>query len=134
MANIIEIRDLYKTFGDVKAVQDLSFSVKEGELFAFLGVNGAGKSTTINILCGQLRKNSGTVMICGTDLDRDPDAVKSSLGVVFQCSVLDKELSVWDNLISRGALYGIEKKELKERIGELAGLLEFGDLLKRPLG
>ena len=134
MANIIEIRDLYKTFGDVKAVQDLSFSVKEGELFAFLGVNGAGKSTTINILCGQLRKNSGTVMICGTDLDRDPDAVKSSLGVVFQGSVLDKELSVWDNLISRGALYGIERKELKERIGELAELLEFGDLLKRPLG
>lgn len=134
MKNIIEINHLNKTFGDIKAVQDLSFRVKEGELFAFLGVNGAGKSTTINILCGQLSKDSGSVNICGSDLDASPDSIKRSIGVVFQNSVLDKELSVWDNLASRAALYGIKGKDFQNRLEELANLLEFKSLLKRPVG
>lgn len=134
MNNIIEINHLYKTFGEVKAVQDLNFRVKEGELFAFLGVNGAGKSTTINILCGQLAKDSGSVAICGADPDQNPDAVRRSLGVVFQNSVLDKELSVRDNLESRAALYGIRGEAFKTRLAELAKLLEFEDLLKRSVG
>ena len=134
MNKIIKIDNLCKTFGDVKAVQDLSFSVKEGELFAFLGVNGAGKSTTINIMCGQLSKDGGTVEINGADLDKNLDTVKTSLGVVFQQSVLDMFLSVYDNLESRAALYGIYGKEFKERLGELAKLLDFEDLLKRPVG
>ena len=134
MKNIIEINHLNKTFGDIKAVQDLSFRVKEGELFAFLGVNGAGKSTTINILCGQLSKDSGSVNICGSDLDASPDIIKRSIGVVFQNSVLDKELSVRDNLASRAALYGIKGKDFQNRLEELANLLEFKSLLKRPVG
>ena len=134
MKNIIEINHLNKTFGDIKAVQDLSFRVKEGELFAFLGVNGAGKSTTINILCGQLSKDSGSVIICGSDLDASPDSIKRSIGVVFQNSVLDKELSVRDNLASRAALYGIKGKDFQNRLEELANLLEFKSLLKRPVG
>ena len=134
MNNIIEINHLYKTFGEVKAVQDLSFRVKEGELVAFLGVNGAGKSTTINILCGQLAKESGSVAICGADPDQNPDAVRRSLGVVFQNSVLDKDLSVRDNLESRAALYGIRGEAFKTRLAELAKLLEFEDLLKRSVG
>ena len=134
MKNIIEINHLNKTFGDIKAVQDLSFRVKEGELFAFLGVNGAGKSTTINILCGQLSKDSGSVNICGSDLDASPDSIKRSIGVVFQNSVLDKELSVRDNLASRAALYGIKGKDFQNRLEELANLLEFKSLLKRPVG
>ncbi|MBO7222181.1 MAG: ABC transporter ATP-binding protein, partial [Clostridia bacterium] len=134
MNKIIKIDNLCKTFGDVKAVQDLSFSVNEGELFAFLGVNGAGKSTTINIMCGQLSKDGGTVEINGADLDKNLDTVKTSLGVVFQQSVLDMFLSVYDNLESRAALYGIYGKEFKERLGELAKLLDFEDLLKRPVG
>ena len=92
LSNIIEITHLSKHFGDVQAVQDLSFRVKKGELFAFLGVNGAGKSTTINIMCGQLAKDGGSVTICGTDLDSEPDRIKRSLGVVFQGSVLDLSL------------------------------------------
>lgn len=115
-------------------MQDLSFRVKEGELFAFLGVNGAGKSTTINILCGQLSKDSGSVNICGSDLDASPDSIKRSIGVVFQNSVLDKELSVRDNLASRAALYGIKGKDFQNRLEELANLLEFKSLLKRPVG
>lgn len=134
MSNIIEISSLSKSFGEVQAVNDLSFRVKEGELFAFLGINGAGKSTTINIMCGQLSKDSGTVQLSGVDLDSDPDSIKRNLGVVFQNSVLDKELSVQDNLQSRAALYGILGKAFRERLAELAGLLEFDDLLKRTVG
>ena len=134
MSNIIEISSLSKRFGEVQAVNDLSFRVKEGELFAFLGINGAGKSTTINIMCGQLSKDSGTVQLSGVDLDSDPDSIKRNLGVVFQNSVLDKELSEQDNLQSRAALYGIRGKAFRERLAELAGLLEFDDLLKRTVG
>ena len=134
MKNLIEISHLVKSFGDVKAVQDLSFRVKSGELFAFLGINGAGKSTTINIMCGQLPKDGGKVLIDGIDIDRDPNGIKRSLGVVFQNSVLDKDLSVQDNLQSRAALYGIKGKEFKERLYELSELLEFKDLLKRTVG
>ena len=104
MNNIIEIDHLFKTFGDVKAVSDLSFRVKEGELFAFLGVNGAGKSTTINILCGQLERDGGSVLIDGADPKDNSDTVRRTLGVVFQNSVLDRELSEKDNLQRSAAL------------------------------
>ena len=134
MGNIIEIEHLSKSFGEVKAVQDISFHVKEGELFAFLGVNGAGKSTTISIICGQLKKDAGTVIIDGHTLDSSIDEIKKELGVVFQDSVLDKALSVRDNLESRAALYGITGNAFKKRLTELTDLLEFEDLLKRPVG
>ena len=134
MNSIIEIDHLSKRFGEVQAVKDLSFRVKEGELFAFLGVNGAGKSTTINILCGQMPKDAGSVRIDGKSLDEEPDAIKRSLGVVFQNSALDKDLTVRENLQSRAALYGIHGKDFRERLSELAELLDFKDLVKRPLG
>lgn len=132
--NAIEINGLTKRFKDVIAVNDLSFRVKEGELFAFLGLNGAGKSTTISIMCGQLEKDSGKVIIDGNDLDSNVDKIKSELGVVFQNSVLDKALTVRDNLESRAALYGITSKRFSERLSELSKLLEFEDLLKRTVG
>ena len=134
MDNIIEIEHLSKSFGDVKAVQDISFRVKTGELFAFLGVNGAGKSTTINIICGQLQKDSGKILVDGCDLDKSTQSVKRELGVVFQNSVLDKALTVRENLESRAALYSISGTAFKNRLSELAGLLDFEDLLKRPVG
>ena len=134
MNNVMEIHHLNKRFGQVQAVRDLSFRVKEGELFAFLGVNGAGKSTTINILCGQLAKDSGTVRIGGADLDHRPDSIKRELGVVFQQSVLDAPLTVRDNLQSRAALYGITGAAFRQRLDELAELLCFRELLRRPVG
>ena len=134
MDNIIEIEHLSKSFGDVKAVQDISFRVKTGELFAFLGVNGAGKSTTINIICGQLQKDSGKILVDGCDLDKNADRIKRDLGVVFQNSVLDKALTVRENLECRAALYSISGTAFKNRLSELAGLLDFEDLLNRPVG
>lgn len=134
MQNIIEINNLDKSFQDVHAVNDLSLRVKEGELFAFLGVNGAGKSTTISIMCGMLAKDGGKVFIDGKDVDKDMLEITKELGVVFQNTVLDAKLSVKDNLTSRAALYGITGKEAKQRIAHLTELLEFKDILNRTFG
>lgn len=134
MEDIIRIEGLSKSFKSVKAVQNISFRVKRGELFAFLGVNGAGKSTTISILCGQLQKDAGTVTIDGVDVDKNADETKRMIGVVFQNSVLDKALSVKDNLTSRAALYGIVGKAFDERLSELSAMLSLDEILHRPVG
>lgn len=134
MEHIIEIEHLNKRFAEVQAVRDLSFHVRPGELFAFLGVNGAGKSTTISILCGQLAKDSGSVRVCGESIDQNMPPIARKLGVVFQNSVLDGALSVRDNLRSRAALYGITGAAFKARLAELAELLDFSGLLNRTLG
>lgn len=130
---IVEIERLKKRFKDVVAVDDLSFSVKEGELFAFLGLNGAGKSTTINIISGVLKKDSGTVKVCGHDIDGATDEVKGKIGIVFQNSVLDKKLSVYENLKYRASLYGIFGAEFKSRLEDMCMLLDLKDILKRPI-
>ena len=134
MEHIIEIEHLNKRFAEVQAVRDLSFHVRPGELFAFLGVNGAGKSTTISILCGQLAKDSGNVRVCGESIDQNMPHIARKLGVVFQNSVLDGALSVRDNLRSRAALYGITGAAFKARLAELAELLDFSGLLSRTVG
>ena len=130
----VEIKNLTKKYKDITAVDGLSLSIGGGELFALLGVNGAGKSTTISIMCGQLRKDSGSVVICGENIEHGLDKITRKLGVVFQNSVLDKSLSVRDNLRSRAALYGITGKAAKDRISELAKLLDFEDILGRTFG
>lgn len=131
MKNIIEIKNLDKSFQDVHAVDDLSLVVKEGELFAFLGVNGAGKSTTISIMCGTLSKDGGTVIIDGMNVDHDMKSITKEIGVVYQTSALDAKLSVKDNLTSRASLYGITGKAAKERIAALSEMLDFKELLPR---
>ena len=134
MENIIEINHLSKSFGEVKAVSDLTLRVKKGELFAFLGVNGAGKSTTISIICGQLEKDGGEVFVCGENIEKNSREIKKKIGVVFQNSALDSALSVRDNLKSRAALYGITGKNFTKRLSELAELLDFENLLGRTVG
>ncbi|MBE5750187.1 MAG: ABC transporter ATP-binding protein [Clostridiales bacterium] len=134
LMDIIRIENLHKSYGDVKAVNDLSFKIKEGELFAFLGVNGAGKSTTISMICKTLEKDSGKIYVDGVDVDENSDKIKREIGVVFQNSALDKSLSVRDNLIHRAALYGIVGKDFEEKLKELVNLLGFGDILNRPVG
>lgn len=134
MESIIKIKDLHKSFGEIHAVNGLSIEVKRGQLFAFLGLNGAGKSTTISIMCGHETKDSGEVFIDGMNLDKDLDRVKSEIGVVFQFSVLDKVLTVKDNLQSRASLYGLSKEQFEARLNELDELLDIKSLLKRTFG
>lgn len=134
MEHIIEISHLCKSFGDVKAVDDLSFHVRKGELFAFLGMNGAGKSTTIGMMTGQLQKDTGSIIIDGTDTDKEIRGIKEKIGVVFQNSLLDKSLTVRDNLRSRAALYGITGEKFAKRLADLSQMLGFEDLLSRTLG
>ena len=132
--NIIEIKNLYKSFGEIHAVNNISFNVKSGELFAFLGVNGAGKSTTISMICGTLAKDSGEIIIDGKNIDTDMEKITAEIGVVFQNSVLDNMLTVKENLISRASLYGIYGENANKKILELAKLLDFESLLNRTLG
>lgn len=134
MNTVIQIENLSKRFGDIQAVQNVSLQVREGELFAFLGVNGAGKSTTISILCGQLLQDSGTITVAGNTWEKDAAAIQKQLGVVFQHCVLDQALTVRDNLKSRAALYGITGKAFEQRLTQLAQLLSFESLLKRTVG
>lgn len=134
MKNVIEILDLHKSFAEVKAIDGISFSVREGELFAFLGVNGAGKSTTIEIISGHLEKDSGSVTVNGENIDTGMHQIKKTLGIVYQNSLLDKSLSVKDNLKFRAALYGIFDDEFEKRLEELAKQLDFGHLMKRSVG
>lgn len=131
---IITVGNLQKSFGEVHAVDGISFSVEQGSLFAFLGLNGAGKSTTISIMTATLARDGGTVTIDGLDLDRDADKIKSEIGIVFQDSVLDSVLSGKDNLKTRAGLYGIFGKDCDERIEALSELLDLKDFLKRPVG
>ena len=131
MENIIEIKNLKKYFKQVKAVDDISFEVHKGSLFAFLGLNGAGKSTTINMICGSLKKDFGKILIDGVSVDDNMFKAKMTLGVVYQNSVLDKVLTVYENLENRAALYGIYGKAFSERLKELSSLLDLDEIMHR---
>ena len=131
---IVSVQGLKKRYGDVQALGGISFTVRRGSLFSFLGVNGAGKSTAINILCSILQKDGGAVSVCGFDLDTQAEEIKKRVGVVFQTTVLDDLLTVKDNLITRAAFYGLRGAALRERLRRLCGLLELDDIFNRPFG
>lgn len=131
--NSIEIKYLTKSFGDTKAVDDLSFSVEKGTFFSFLGINGAGKSTTISMICGEPTSDAGEIYIEGKDIKTHMDEVRTTIGVVYQTSALDDVLTVYDNLKYRAALYGITGNSFKKKLEELSILLDFKDFLKKPL-
>ena len=134
MKNIIEIKNLSKQFDKFVAVNNISFTVKQGELFAFLGTNGAGKSTTISMLCTLLPKTSGSIIVDGFDTDKEPAEVRNRLGVVFQTNVLDDLLTVGDNLNTRARFQGLCGDELHYRIKELRDIFGLSDIWKRPFG
>lgn len=131
--NIIRIENLNKSYGNIKAVNNLSFQVKEGELFSFLGINGAGKSTTINMICGELKKDSGEIFICDKSIDGNDKYIKEKIGVVFQESPLDKSLTVYDNLKIKAALYGIVGDAFKKRYDELSSLFDLKEIEKQTI-
>jgi len=125
--SIIEVKNLVKRFGDITAVNDISFSVEKGEIFAFLGPNGAGKSTTIKMLTTLLDPTSGHITLNGFNTSQNADAVRHSFGIVFQDPSLDDELTAWENMEFHGVLYGIEKKLRRERIEKLMTFVELWD-------
>ena len=134
MKPIIEIKNLSKHFDRFIAENHINFSVKRGELFAFLGTNGAGKSTTISMLCTLLPKTSGTILVDGFDTDTEAAMVRSRLGVVFQNNVLDDLLTVADNLTTRARFQGLYGDALRRRMTELQDVFGLSDIWKRPFG
>lgn len=130
---MIEVKHLSKLYGKIKAVNDISFTVKKGQLFAFLGVNGAGKSTTISMLTSELTPTSGIALIDGVNVQDESNLIKEKIGVVFQDTALDQELTAYENLKCRAALYGITGKAFKGRFEELVEIFEMHEFMNRPL-
>ena len=131
--NIIEIKNLTKSYKDIIAVNGISFFVEKGTLFAFLGVNGAGKSTTINIISGLLDFDEGEVTIDGLDLRKNLSQIKNKIGIVYQESKLDATLSVYANLYNKAVLYGLSNAKAKQKANELIAMFSMEDFKKRPL-
>lgn len=132
--SIIDVQDFHKSYGKVEAVRGISFSVKPGSLFAFLGPNGAGKSTTIDTLCTLNSYTQGTISISGMDLKKKQSEIRKRIGVVFQDGVLDKLLSVKDNLTYRAGFYFRDSKEIKKAIAFAVDSTNTQELLSRPYG
>lgn len=134
MGKIIEVQHLVKTFGDVHAVDDVSFYVEEGSLFSFLGTNGAGKSTVISMILTLLKPDSGTLLVNGYQTGKDDDFIRKEIGVVFQDSVLDPLLTVEENLQIRAKLYGMERGSREAAIGRVAQVTDIASIMKRRYG
>lgn len=134
MGKIIEVEGLKKSYGSVQAVRGVDFYVDAGTLFAYLGPNGAGKSTSIDIICTLLKPDAGSVVVDAHILGREDDKIRSAIGVVFQDSVLDKLLTVRENLQMRGSLYGLCGAKLSDAVERAAKEAETEDFLDRPYG
>lgn len=131
MESVIRVEGLKKYFGDVKAVDDISFQVEKGELFGFLGINGAGKSTTINMLCTLYRPTGGRAEICGFAAGREDEEIRKRIGVVYQNNCLDDKLTVRENLLIRGALYERDRRKLTAAIERICGILDLTEVCDR---
>lgn len=134
MEKILIVEDLKKYYGEIKAVDGISFYLEKGKLFAFLGPNGSGKSTTIDTICTYLKPDGGRVEIDGHILGKDDDAIRKTIGVVFQEGMLDKMLTVEENLRCRGYLYGLKGKALDTAVKKASRLAGTDELLKRRYG
>lgn len=134
MNKIIEVSNLQKSYGEVRAVKGIDFYVEEGSLFAFLGPNGAGKSTTIDMLTTLLKPDGGEATINGFKLGKEDDGIRSSIGIVFQDSLLDPLLTVKENLHIRGSFYKRSRSSLKSAIANAVEMADVGDFLGRPYG
>ena len=124
MKNAIEVRNLSKSYGDLKVVNDISFAVREGELFAFLGLNGAGKSTTVDCLSTLTKFDSGEIKLAGLNMKTQAQEIKQRIGIVFQEGLLDKRLTVLENLTLRAGFYYHSKAEVKAAVLETGHRLE----------
>lgn len=127
MTVALNIRNLTLRFGDLVAVDNISFSIDQGEIFGLLGPNGAGKTTTLSMLVTMLEPSSGSATVNGIDITRDADGVRKSIGIVFQDQSLDEELTAWENMDFHGRLYRIPAEIRNQRITELLTLVELND-------
>lgn len=133
MKEVIKIKNISKSYGNVLAVDDISFKVKKGEFFSFLGINGAGKSTTIKMIVGELIPDSGEVLVCNKDIRTNGEEIKRKIGVVFQDSLLDKSLSVYDNLKYRASLYGITGEDFIEKYNKISKIFSLEDISRQKV-
>lgn len=131
MEPIIRVDGLKKYYHEVKAVDDISFKIEKGELFGFLGINGAGKSTTINMLCTVFKPTAGEIEICGLKIGRDDEEIRRRIGVVYQSNCLDERLTVKENLFIRGSLYETNSQRLKEKVHYVCDILGLEDIYTR---
>ena len=127
MSAVIEVQGLVKKYGELEAVRGIDLEVEPGEVFGFLGPNGAGKTTTISILCTLLRPTAGEARVAGIDVGRDPGAVRSRIGLVFQDPSLDDQLTAYENLELHGRIYGVPGALRRQRIAELLAVVELSD-------
>ncbi|MCE5284894.1 MAG: ATP-binding cassette domain-containing protein [Pelosinus sp.] len=134
MNKIIKVKNLQKSYGEIQAVKDISFYVEQGKLFSFLGPNGAGKSTTIDIICTLLECDSGEIVIDNKKIGRDDTAIRNSIGIVFQDSLLDPLLTVGENLAIRGGFYFKDKNKLRQVVRNVAVMTGVMELMDRPYG
>lgn len=134
MEEVIKVKNLKKIYKEVCAVNDISFSVKKGELFGFLGENGAGKTTTINMLCTMIEPTEGEVLVDGFRLGKDNEEIKRHIGVVYQDNCLDEILTVKENLLIRGSLYENDSCKLKKSLKRVCEILDLTELMNRRYG
>jgi ABC-2 type transport system ATP-binding protein len=127
MNGVIEVDGLVKRYGAIEAVRGIELSVERGEVFGFLGPNGAGKTTTISILCTLLVPTSGSARVADVDVSRDPAAVRSRIGLVFQDPSLDDQLTARENLDLHGRIYGVPRPVRRQRIDELLRVVDLAD-------
>ena len=124
---VIEVTGLVKRYGTVEAVRGIDLAVRRGEIFGFLGPNGAGKSTTISVLCTLLKPTSGSASVAGIDVARDPDGVRSRIGLVFQDPSLDIQLTARENLLFHAMVYGVPRAQRGERIVAALATVDLSD-------
>lgn len=127
MTPALKIQNLSRHFNGLVAVDNISFEIRQGEIFGLLGPNGAGKTTTLSMLATMLPPTSGSAAVNGIDIEKDPDGVRKSIGIVFQDQSLDEELTAWENMDFHGRLYRIPKETRDQRISELLALVELSE-------
>lgn len=134
MEYVIETSKLQKYYGLLRAVDGIDLKVEAGELFGFLGINGAGKSTTINMLCTLLSPTGGQAKVCGYSIGRQDNEIRRKIGVVYQDNCLDDRLTVKENLMIRAALYERNSRKIRENLAHVCNVLDLKDILNRPFG
>lgn len=129
--NSIEIKDLTKRYGRTYAVDNLSFEIKQGDFVGFLGVNGAGKSTTVNMLSTILTPDGGDAYLCGYKLGKEDMEIRKAIGVVYQSNVLDDLFTVKENIVTRSRMLGLDDKTINSRLSDLSDILKLSDIMNK---